>query len=141
MNLLSCIMGKPVIFVFLGDVSDSRQLCEDLNFKFQEALTKKYELISKWSELDKREEHLQKETKDILKDTGTTEVQIEWGINLPKLSWKNEKRMRKLETEYKDVIIEMTAIKGVEEALKNWKAIDWLSACIANDLQTENFIR
>lgn len=40
------------------------------------------------------------------------------GINLPKLSWKNEKRMRKLEAEYKDVLTEMTAIKGVEEALK-----------------------
>ena len=40
------------------------------------------------------------------------------GINLPNLSWKNEKRMRKLEAEYKDVLTEMTAIKGVEEALK-----------------------
>lgn len=27
MNLLSGITGKSVIFVFLGDVSDSRHLC------------------------------------------------------------------------------------------------------------------
>ncbi len=29
-----------------------------------------------------------------------------------------EEEMRKLETELKDVLVEMTAIKGVEEALK-----------------------
>ena len=34
------------------------------------------------------------------------------------LSWKEEKRMCELETELKDVLIEMTAIKGVEEALE-----------------------
>ena len=39
-------------------------------------------------------------------------------INLPTLSWKEEKRMCKLETELKDVLVEMAAIKGVEEALK-----------------------
>ena len=82
----------------------------------KEALKKK--LISNWSELDKRGEKLLKEMKEILKDAGATDTQIEWGINLPKLSWRKEKRMRELETELKDVLVEMTAIKGVEEALK-----------------------
>ena len=80
----------------------------------KEALKKK--LISNWSELDKRGEKLLKEMKEILKDAGATETQIEWGINLP--TWRKEKRMRELETELKDVLVEMTAIKGVEEALK-----------------------
>ena len=57
-----------------------------------------------------------KEMKEILKDAGATETQIEWGINLP--TWRKEKRMRELETELKDVLVEMTAVKGVEEALK-----------------------
>ena len=82
----------------------------------KEALKKK--LISNWSELDKRGEKLLKEMKEILKDAGATDAQIEWGINLPKLSWRKEKRMRELETELKDVLVEMTAVKGVEEALK-----------------------
>ena len=80
----------------------------------KEALKKK--LISNWSELDKRGEKLLKEMKEILKDAGATETQIEWGINLP--TWRKEKRMRELETELKDVLVEMTAVKGVEEALK-----------------------
>ena len=41
-----------------------------------------------------------------------------WNFNLLTLSWKEEKRMCELETELKDVLIEMTAIKGVEEALE-----------------------
>ena len=80
----------------------------------KEALKKK--LISNWSELDKRGEKLLKEMKEILKDAGATETQIEWGINLP--TWRKEKRMRELETELKDVLVEMTAVKGAEEALK-----------------------
>jgi len=78
----------------------------------------KKNLISNWSELDKRGEKLMKEMKEILKDAGATDAQIEWGINLPRLSWRKEKRMRELETELKDVLVEMTAVKGVEEALK-----------------------
>ena len=35
-----------------------------------------------------------------------------------KLSWRKEIRMVDLETELKDVLVEMTAVKGVEEALK-----------------------
>jgi len=83
----------------------------------KEALKKK--LISNWSELDKRGEKLLKEMKEILKDAGATETQIEWGINLP--TWRKEKRMRELETELKDVLVEMTAVKGAEEALKRMK--------------------
>ena len=83
----------------------------------KEALKKK--LISNWSELDKRGEKLLKEMKEILKDAGATETQIEWGINLP--TWRKEKRMRELETELKDVLVEMTAVKGAEEALKRKK--------------------
>ena len=79
---------------------------------------KKY-LISNWSELNKRGEKLLKEMKEILKDAGATETQIEWGINLP--TWRKEKRMRELETELKDVLVEMTAVKGAEEALKRMK--------------------
>ena len=47
--------------------------------------------------------------------------------DLPTLSWENEKRMRRLETELKDALVELAALKGVEEALKNWKAFDWHS--------------
>ena len=36
-------------------------------------------------------------------------------------SWRKEKRMRELETELKDVLVEMTAVKGAEEALKRMK--------------------
>ena len=61
----------------------------------KEELKKK--LISNWSELDKRGEKLMKEMKEILKDAGATDAQIEWGINLPKLSWRKEKRMRELD--------------------------------------------
>lgn len=82
----------------------------------KEALKKK--LISDWSELGKRGEQLIKEMNDILREAGATDTQIEWGINLPTLSWKEEKRMCKLETELKDVLVEMAAIKRVEEAVK-----------------------
>lgn len=78
----------------------------------------KKKLISDWSGLGKRGEQLIKEMNDILRGAGATDTQIEWGINLPTLSWKEEKRMCKLETELKDVLVEMAAIKGVEEALK-----------------------
>ena len=78
----------------------------------------KKKLISDWSELGKRGEQLIKEMNDILREAGATDTQIEWGINLPTLSWKEEKRMCKLETELKDVLVEMAAIKGVEEAVK-----------------------
>ncbi len=78
----------------------------------------KKKVISDWSELGKRGEQLIKEMNDILREAGATDTQIEWGINLPTLSWKEEKRMCKLETELKDVLVEMAAIKGVEEALK-----------------------
>ena len=63
----------------------------------------------------------QSKNEEMLKDAGATETQIEWGINLPKLSWRKEKRMRELETELKDVLVEMTAVKGAEEALKRMK--------------------
>ena len=36
--------------------------------------------------------------------------------------------MNKLETKLKDVIVGMTALKGVEEALKSKKTIDWIIA-------------
>ena len=78
----------------------------------------KKKLISDWSGLGKRGEQLIKEMNDILREAGATDTQIEWGINLPTLSWKEEKRMCKLETELKDVLVEVAAIKGVEEALK-----------------------
>ena len=78
----------------------------------------KKKLISDWSGLGKRGEQLIKEMNDILREAGATDTQIEWGINLPTLSWKEEKRMCKLETELEDVLVEMAAIKGVEEALK-----------------------
>ena len=41
-----------------------------------------------------------------------------YGFLEDKLSWRKEIRMRDLETELKDVLVEMTAVKGVEEALK-----------------------
>ena len=99
-----------------AEKSTANKLCFSCH---KEALKKK--LISNWSELDKRGEKLLKEMKEILKDAGATETQIEWGINLPKLSWRKEKRMRELETELKDVLVEMTAVKGAEEALKRMK--------------------
>ena len=83
----------------------------------------KKNLISNWSGLDKRGEKLMKEMNEILKEAGATENQIEWGIDLRTLSWKEEKRMCKLETELKDVLVEMTAVKGVEEALKRMEDI------------------
>ena len=43
-------------------------------------------------------------------------------ICLP-LSWKEEKRMCQLETELKDVLVEMAAVKGAEEALKRMEDI------------------
>ena len=54
---------------------------------------------------------------EILKEAGATETQIEWGIDLPTLSWKEEKRM------CKDVLVEMAAVKGAEEALKRMEDI------------------
>ena len=39
------------------------------------------------------------------------------------LSWKEEKRMCQLETELKDVLVEMAAVKGAEEALKRMEDI------------------
>ena len=66
---------------------------------------------------------------DILKDAGANDAQIDWTTDdLPALSWENEKRTCKLETELKDALVELAALKGLEEALKNWKAIDYLSA-------------
>ena len=83
----------------------------------------KKKLISDWSGLGKRGEQLIKEMNDILREAGATDTQIEWGINLPTLSWKEEKRMCKLETELKDVLVEMAAVKGAEEALKRMEDI------------------
>ena len=88
----------------------------------------KKKLISDWSGLGKRGEQLIKEMNDILREAGATDTQIEWGINLPTLSWKEEKRMCKLETELKDVLVEVAAIKGVEEALKKLEG-NWLAFC------------
>ena len=51
----------------------------------------KNKLISNWSELDKRGEKLLKEMKEILKDAGATETQIEWGINLPNFPGEKKK--------------------------------------------------
>ena len=59
----------------------------------------KSKLISNWSELEIKAERLIKEMNEILKEAGATETQIECGIDLPTLSWKEEKRMCKLETE------------------------------------------
>ena len=87
----------------------------------KEALKKK--LISNWSELEIKAERLTKEMNEILKEAGATETQIEWGIDLPTLSWKEEKRMCQLETELKDVLVEMAAVKGAEEALKRMEDI------------------
>ena len=78
----------------------------------------KNKLISNWSKLEIKAERLTKEMNEILKEAGATETQIEWGIDLPTLSWKEEKRMCQLETELKDVLVEMAAVKGAEEALK-----------------------
>ena len=64
-----------------------------------------------------------KEMNEILKEAGATETQIEWGIDLPTLSWKEEKRMCQLETALKDVLVEMVAVKGAEEALKRMEDI------------------
>ena len=58
----------------------------------------KSKLISNWSELEIKAERLIKEMNEILKEAGATETQIEWGIDLPTLSWKEEKRMCQLET-------------------------------------------
>ena len=77
----------------------------------------KNKLISNWSKLEI------KEMNEILKEAGATETQIEWGIDLPTLSWKEEKRMCQLETELKDVLVEMAAVKGAEEALKRMEDI------------------
>lgn len=64
-----------------------------------------------------------KEINDILIDAGATDAQIKWGDNLPALSWEKEKRMNKLEIDLKNVIVDMTALKGVEEALKRLEGI------------------
>ena len=66
----------------------------------------KSKLISNWSELEIKAERLIKEMNEILKEAGATETQIEWGIDLPTLSWKEEKR-----------------VKGAEEALKRMEDI------------------
>ena len=92
----------------------------------QEVLTReklKNKLISNWSKLEIKAERLTKEMNEILKEAGATETQIKWGIDLPTLSWKEEKRMCKLETELKDVLVEMAAVKGAEEALKRMEDI------------------
>ena len=81
------------------------------------------ELISHQSKLEIKAERLTKEMNEILKEAGATETQIEWGIDLPTLSWKEEKRMCQLETELKDVLVEMAAVKGAEEALKRMEDI------------------
>ena len=52
----------------------------------------KSKLISNWSELEIKAERLIKEMNEILKEAGATETQIEWGIDLPTLSWKEEWR-------------------------------------------------
>ena len=78
------------------------------------------EMIAK---LEIKAERLTKEMNEILKEAGATETQIEWGIDLTTLSWKEEKRMCQLETELKDVLVEMTAVKGAEEALKRMEDI------------------
>ena len=83
----------------------------------------KSKLISNWSELEIKAERLIKEMNEIRKEAGATETQIEWGIDLPTLSWKEEKRMCKLETELKDALVEMAAVKGAEEALKRMEDI------------------
>ncbi len=83
----------------------------------------KNKLISNWSKLEIKAERLTKEMNEILKEAGATETQIEWGIDLTKLSWKEEKRMCQLETELKDVLVEMAAVKGAEEALKRMEDI------------------
>ena len=84
----------------------------------------KNKLISNWSKLEIKAERLTKEMNEILKEAGATETQIEWGIDLPTLSWKEEKkRMCQLETELKDVLVEMAAVKGAEEALKRMEDI------------------
>ena len=73
--------------------------------------------------IKKEYKKLIKEMNEILKEAGATETQIEWGIDLPTLSWKEEKRMCQLETELKDVLVEMAAVKGAEEALKRMEDI------------------
>ncbi len=56
---------------------------------------------------------------DILKDAGANDAQIDWTTDdLSALSWENEKRTCKLETELKDALVELAALKGLEEALK-----------------------
>ena len=78
----------------------------------------KIELASDWDELDKRGIQVIRNIKTILEDEGLPNDQIEWGFNFPSLSIQNAKRLRKLETTIKDIIIEMTIIKCLEEALK-----------------------
>lgn len=51
----------------------------------------KNKLISNWSKLEIKAERLTKEMNEILKEAGATETQIEWEIDLPTLSWKEEK--------------------------------------------------
>ena len=77
----------------------------------------------KFSKKQERQKLRLKEMNEILKEAGATETQIEWGIDLPTLSWKEEKRMCQLETELKDVLVEMAAVKGAEEALKRMEDI------------------
>jgi len=79
----------------------------------------KNRLESDWNALDIKGSQLIKEINEILKDAGTTDAQINWTTDdLPTLSWENEKRICRLETELKDALVELAALKGVEEALK-----------------------
>ena len=78
----------------------------------------KIELASDWDELDKRGIQIIRDIEIILEDEGLPNDQIECCFNFPSLSIKNAKKLRKLETTIKDIIIEMTTIKCVEEALK-----------------------
>ena len=83
----------------------------------------KNRLESDWIALDIKGSQLIKEINDILKDAGATDAQIKWGDDLPVLSLEKEKRINKLETDLKNVIVDMTALKGVEEALKKLEGI------------------
>ena len=47
---------------------------------------------------------------------------LRWMMNL-RFDWENEKRMYRLETELKDALVELAALKGVEEALKKLEGV------------------
>lgn len=78
----------------------------------------KNELASDWDELDKRGIQVIRDIKTMLEDEGLPNDQIEWGFNFPSLSIQNAKRLRKLETTIKDIIIEMTITDKTRKALK-----------------------